>query len=469
MRSILPLLSSLACTTLLSAQGFDFLYTTSQNEQTLTGSGGTNLRLIHPNDVVGLPALPCPQRAEKWSPRQAYLTMAGDENGDASYWNPALFGSIDALLVTAFSSGAAMTNPRTVWFSPSNAMGTAVSGGLGLRPGDIGRIVRTTAGDGRVQYFIRQEMINQALGLPLTTPIDVDAAAFGPNQGLYLSLDSDITCTPCGGPVLLRDGDVFCIPPGAYTMTAAGTMSGVLANSAVVVYTEAMMDAFVASAAVANNVGMCVPAAIDTESLEIDWANPGTLAIPGCTGTVVFVPNFLFTTESLTGGAILTTAFGGQIHGSTCGLVGTPCGFGPTLGNQIGLLPPSASTGIPSYVNALASTRIFEFAAEAKLPQIPIGGVAQIDFNSPGFMTWVFLTFAPTGPAAVAPSASFLWGFLGFPDYYPVVNFMGTVPGGFATYTSPAIPWACDLVFQGVTITTAGTIEASTPTMVEVF
>jgi hypothetical protein len=469
MRNVTSLLSLLALsTTLVHAQGFDFLYTTSQNELTMSGSGGTVLRDVHPNDIMGMQAFPCPHVAEKWSPRQAMITMAGDEDGDNSYWEPGIMGSIDALITTP-TAGTALVNPRTVWYSPSVALGTTVSGGPGLRPGDIGRIVRTGAGDGRVQYFIRQEMINQALGLPITTNIDVDAAAFGNNQGLFLSLDTDIVCSPCGGPTLLRDGDVFCIPPGAYTMGSAGTITGVIPNSAVIVYTEAQMDAFVTSAGVTNNVGACVNAAVDVESLDIDFSTPSTLVIPGCTGTVVFVPTLLFTTETLTGGAILTTAFGGQIYNSTCGPLGTNCGFGPTLGLQIGLRPPTAALGIPSYVNALASSRLFTYTAEAKVAQIPAFTAAQIDFNTPGFATWVFMTFAPTGPGAVAPSTPFTWGFLGFPDYYMVPNYMNTIPGGFATYTSPAIPFVCDLVFQGVTITSAGTIEASTPTMVEVY
>jgi len=455
-------------TTLLSAQGFDFLYTTSQNEQTITGSGGTVLRDIHPNDIVGMPALPCPQLAEKWSPRQCFITMAGDEDNDDSYWEPGIMGSIDALITTSIT-GTATVNQRTVWYSPSVALGTTISGVPGLRPGDIGRIVRNGVLDGKVQYFIRQEMINLALGLPITTSIDVDAAAWGPNNGLFLSLDADISCSPCGGATLLRDGDVFCIPPSAYTLTAAGTLTAVLPNSAVLVYTEAQMDLFTASAAVTDRFGVCVTSVIDTEALDIDFTLPSTIVIPGCTGTPVIVPTLIFTAETLTGGAILTTAFGGQIHGSTCGLLGTSCSSGPTLGNQIGLRPPTALLGIPSYVNALASTRIFAYVAEAKVAQIPMFTPAQIDFNTPGFMTWVFLTFAPTGPGVVAPSTPFIWGFLGFPDYYAVPNFMGTIPGGFATYTSPPIPFVCDLVFQGVTITSAGTIEASTPTMVEVF
>lgn len=458
----------LALGTSLSAQGFDLLFTTSQNERTLSGSGGTVLRDIHPNDIVGLPAFPCPQRAEKWSPRNAVMTMAGDEDGDASYWEPGILGGIDALL-TARTGGTAMVNQRTVWYSPRVALGTAVSGAPGLRPGDIGRIVRQGALDGRVEYFIRMEAIDQALGLPTTTVIDVDAAAWSPNLGLFLSLDADIVCSPCGGPTLLRDGDVFCIPPGAYAMTAAGTIGATLPNSAVIVYTEAQMDAFVLAAGVADATGACVTQAIDVEALEIDFATPGTAIVPGCTGTAVIVPTLLFTTETLSGGAILTTAFGGQIHTSTCGAFGTSCGSGPTLGNQIGLLPPSAAVGIPSHVTALASTRIFEFAAETKVAQIPVLTAAQIDFNTPGAMAWVFLSFAPMGAAVVKTSATFPPGLLGFPDYFPVPNFMGTIPGGFATYTSPPIPFPCALVFQGLTITTAGTLELSTPTMVEVF
>lgn len=470
MRSLPSFLSLFAAASLLPAQGGDLLFTTSQTERTLSLSGGTVLQDLHPNEIVGLQVFPCPSRAEKWSPRSCFHTMAGDEDGDGDYWEPGLLGAIDALMTTPSAVGmAGLANQRTIWYSPSVALGTAVSGGPGLRPGDIGRIVRTTAGDGRVEHFIRREQINQALGLPLTTAIDVDAAAFGPNFGLFLSLDGDHVVSPCGGPVLLRDGDVFCLPIGNITWSTSGTVAGVIPNSAVVVFTEAQMDMFVANAGVTNRFGTCVTQVIDTESLEIDWQNPGGTAIPGCFGTPVFVPNFLFTAESLTGGAVLTTAFGGQIHNSGCMPLGRSCGSGPTLGDQIGLLPPSSSVGVPSYVNALASTRLFTYTAETKVPQIPVWTSAQVDFNTPGLNTWVFLTFAPTGPGAVPPSTPFVWGLLGFPDYYLVPNFMTTIPGGFATYTSPAIPWPCKLIFQGVTITFGGTIEASTPTLVEVY
>lgn len=468
MRSALASLLSFAAGSTLLAQGADFIFTTSTTETTLSGSGGTVLQNIHPNDIVGLPAFPCPRLAEKWVPRNAFMTMAGDEDGDDSYWEPTLLGRINALLVTAGATGT-IGNPRTVWYSPSVSMGTTVSGAPGLRTGDIGRIARTGAGDGQVQYFIRQEAINNALGLPLGTTIDVDAAAWSPNHGLFLSLADDIACNPCGGPVLLRDGDVFCIPPSAYTLTTMLTIGGTLPSSAVIVHTEAQMNLFVTNAQVTNRFGACVTTVIDTTALEIDWSASTTAVVPGCTGTAVIVPALLFSAESLTGGAILTTAGGGQIYNTTCGPMGTSCGLGPTMGWQIGLQPPSAAVGIPSYVNALASTRLFTYTAQSQVPQIPMWSPAAIDFNTPGISTWVFMTFAPTGPGVVAPSSPFTWGWLGYPDYYNVPNFMGIVPGGFATYLSPPIPFVCDLIFQGVTITSSGTIEASTPTMVEVF
>lgn len=471
MKTNLTILSAALLTSTLAAQGVDLLYTTSQNELTLTGSGGTVLRNIRPNDIVGLQAFPCPSRAEKWAPRQAFETMAGDEDGDDSYYEPTLFANIDALMTTNLT-GATMPNARTVWYSVDVAMGNTVSGGPGLRPGDIGHIVRNGTGDGKVEYFIRAEQIQMALGLPPTPVfVDVDAAEFSPNLGLFFSIDVDVACAPCGGPTLVRDGDILCIPPSAFTLTSSGTMGAVVPGSAVVVYTEANVDAMVANAMVTDRFGMCVTNAVDVEALDFDWSTPSTLAIPGCTGTVVFVPTLLFTTETLTGGAILSTAGGGSIHAGPCAPYGTPCGSGPTLGVQIGLRPPTASLGIASYVNALASTRIFEFAAETVTQQIPAFTAGQIDFVSPGALTWVFMTFAPMGPGVVAPSAPFIWGWLGHPDYYPMPNFMGLIPTGtgYGSYTTPIIPFPCDLVWQGATITSAGTIEVSTPTMLEVF
>ncbi|MCR9245768.1 MAG: hypothetical protein NXI31_12120 [bacterium] len=450
------------------AQGQDFLFTTSQPEQTLSGSGGTILQQLYPNDVIGMRNAPCPPRVEKWLPREGFEVMAGDEDGDDVYQRTNLFDSIDALV--AIPSPIAGTALRTLYFSTSAPVGNAITS-TPLRPGDIGRI-RALPSNGDVEHFISAENIQIALGLP-PSPIliDVDAACFGYNEGLFFSLDADILCSPCGGPTLVRDGDVICLPPWAYTIGSGGTIASTFPSSAVRVYTENMMNAMTNAAQVTNRFGVCVTAANDIESLAIDWQTPSTYTVVGC-GGIVSVPTLLFSAETLTGGAILTTDLGGSIYNSPCMPLGTSCGFGPTLGDQMGLMPPSTTLGVPSYVNSLAGNqRLFQFAAEAATPQIPTGFPATIDFVTPPTpLVWVFMSFAPPGPAAVPTSAPFIWGWLGFPAYYPAPNFMGIVPGGtgFATYTSPAIPWPVDLVFQGATLTSAS-IEVSTPTFVEVF
>jgi hypothetical protein len=119
----------------LAAQGVvgDFLYTTSQNETTASSSGGTVLRHIHPNDIVGMRS--CGTFAEKWAPRSCFTTMAGDEDAGDDYWEPGIFGEIDALLASP-SSPFGQVSAHTVWYSPRVALSTVISGG----PGDGERL-----------------------------------------------------------------------------------------------------------------------------------------------------------------------------------------------------------------------------------------------------------------------------------------------------------------------------------------
>ena len=471
--ALATVLSTSLVASLASAQGFDLLYSTSANEQTATGSGGTVLRNIYRNEIVGLQMWAgCPARAEKLVSRAAFHTMAGDADGDDNYWEPGMFSQVDALLVTdPYAAGG--VNARSTYFSPRTPLATTISGGPGLRPGDVGRIVRNAAGDGQVERFIRAEHIQIALGLPpMPVVVDVDAVAWSPNYGLFFSLDQDIACTLCGAAVTVRDGDIIGIAPGDYMMTG-GRITAVAAGMALVVYNEPAIDAFVVNARVADRNAVCVNVAQDLESLELDPTDPMKTVMTSCSGAVLTVPRLLFTTQTLTGGAVLSTSGGGVIHNAMCGPLGVNCGMGPTTGVQIGLQQPTPNVGIQSFVDALAVTYqpLFEFVAEAQTPQIPVGTAAVIDFATPAVANiWVFLTFAPGGPSAIAPSAPFVWGALGHPDFYPAPYFMGVRPtvGGYSNYTSPAIPWPADLVFQGITIS-GGVIEASAPTMVEVF
>jgi hypothetical protein len=452
------------------------LVTYSNVEQTLSGSGGTVLQTLRPNEVCHLEWTngPCATpSAEKYAPRETYHVMAGDENGNAVYFAPGLFGSIDALCEPfGGTAGTPGGNARTLFFSPSVAMGTNISGGPGLRPGDVGRIVRNTFGDGQVEYFMRREQFNQALGLPLTSPIDVDAICFQPGLGVYFSLDQDVPATTFCGPALIQDGAIACVPDWAITWTPDFRVAAVVPNSAAVVYSETQIDAMVVAANVANRFGACLTNAVDLESLDFDFAAGIGFAFP-CSGAVIQAPNFVFSVETGTGASLLTTAGGGAIYFHFCGPAATPCG-GTTLGVQMGVLPPTAAVGVPSYVNALAFTRTTRFVTEPQTPVVtaPLGapaGATQIDYRSPYAWNMVFIDLAPATVPGSLPA--FPFSQLCFPDLYTpnLILHFWPAPGQWGSFPMVAIPPAFSgkVLYQMVGFGGSG-LELSTPTVIDV-
>jgi len=448
------------------AQGMPFVFTTSQTERTMSGSGGTVLKDLRPNEVAMVEYWPCPVvSAEKWAPRTCFHTMAGDENGDTWKWNPTMFGSIDALLEILGPVG--ISNQRTVFWSPSVAMQPGVSGAPGIRPGDTARIVRNGSGDGQVEFFLRQEQVVQALGMAVGSIVDVDAIAADPFYGVFLSLDVDTVVSMGCATTFVRDGDVVMIPAAAITWTSDFRVQSVLPGSGLVVYTEAQMDTFVQNAQVTDRNGVCVTQIQDLEALDIDWSGaPQSFWV--CSSTFVTVPALAFTGELLTGCSVLTTSLGGSILQRGCGGLGTSCGSGPTYGFQMGLQPPPG-IGVPSFVNALATAFPRQYTLEPQQHTFAQGNAAVIDLFSPGLFTVVFGRFESPLPNTVATSALFPPS-LYFPDEYITGNFIwGFVPNGFATYTSPVIPWPCKLVWQSACITAWSTVELSTPAMTDVY
>lgn len=418
------LLAPLALCAAAAAQFQEGLITFSANEQTLSGSGGTVLRGLRPNETNviewGSSSACATLSAEKWAPRTCYSTMAGDENADGLVNDATLFGSVDALVSTMNAAGSGWQNQRTVFWSVSAPMGGAVSA-QPFRPGDVARIVRTPLFlDGQVEYFMRQEQFNQALGLPITTAIDVDAIAFNPQFGVYFSLDADITCNTACGPVLVQDGAVVCVPTWALSYTPDMRIAGVVPNSAIVVLTEPMIDTMVVNAAVSNRFGACLNNAIDLESLEFDMASPVTPWF-GCTaGLAVFSTQLIFSVETGTGASLLTTNGGGQIWNGPCSPMGRPCGTGPTLGSQSGIRPVSGNIGAASYVNAFLLDHTNRYVLEPQnhvLTVFPLGaplGSTNIDVGSPFLFNFVFLEVVSLVPASLP-------GFPGpmfFPDVY---------------------------------------------------
>ena len=475
LRSTLPL----ALSTLAAAQFQEGLISFSQPEQTLSGSGGTVLQNLRPNETAvlqwGTSSGCLSLSAEKWLPRSCSHVMAGDENADGMHFNPAIFGTVDALVTTVPTAGTGFDNQRTVFWSVSAPMGNAVSANP-FRPGDVARIVRAGFVDGQVEYFMRQEQFNQALGLPLPTPIDVDAIAFSPQFGVFFSLDGNLNCMTACGPVFVQDGDILAIPPAALTYTVDMRIAAVAPNSAIVVRTEAQVDAMVGNAQVTDRFGACLSAAGDLESLEFDFA--GTINTwTGCTAAaVVFAPNLIFSVENGTGASLLTTAGGGSIWNSPCSPMGRSCGSGPTMGLQSGIRPPSAAVGVASHVNAFALAHTNRYVLEPQnhvLPVFPAGapaGSTMIDVGSPFPWNLVFMEIVP--PVVPGSFPAFPFSQLFFPDVYvPSLFFYLPTPSplGWSTFPMPAIPagWQGKVLFQSIGFA-ANSIELSTPTVIDV-
>ncbi|MGE3172073.1 MAG: hypothetical protein AB7O97_05555 [Planctomycetota bacterium] len=445
------------------AQSPPLLFTTSQTETTLSGSGGTVLQTLRPNEVALFDLVACPSlSAEKWAPLTCYSTMAGDTDANSVFYEPGLFGSIDALCdVPNLVAGPSQ---RTVFISPSVAMGTNVSGAPGLRPGDTGRIVRNAFGDGQVEYFLRAEDVQLALGLPASPiVVDVDAIAVNTALGVYFSLNQNLGVATTCGATFVQDGDVIVIPATAITWTFDLRVAAVVPGSAEIAYTEAQMDAFVAASGITDRFGVCVTTVGDLEGLEVD-PNGLVGGVPGCTGTVTFVPDLMFTASTLTGGGVCTTTGGGQIWGNASGCVrlGSNCGSGPTLGNQVGLLPPVGPNGIPSYLNAIALVPTHIYVIEPQQHVVPIGSPFVCDMYSPAGFN---LVYAAIAPLPVAPSIGFPNPF--FPDVYVLSWAWSTSTlGGFQTFATPPVPFPVKLVWQAGTIL-GNQIIVSTPATTE--
>jgi len=428
-----------------AAQGF--LFSTSQAERTLSGSGGTVLKDLHKNEVAYVDFAPCPViSAEKWSARTSYQTMAGDSNADGYYWDPQLFGAIDAL-VHLYLPGQ-MPNPRSVFWSPAGILGTNVSGVPGMRPGDTGRIIGSGGLYGQVQYFLTADQVQQVLGLPAAAPIvvDVDAIAADPAFGIFFSLDSDLAVATNCGTTFVRDGDVLMIPPNAITWTQDLRVAAVVPGCCLVPWTEAQMDQMVQNAQITDANGNCVNAILDLESLDIHWAGR-TIPMTFCSGTYT-IPSLYFSGQLMTGASILTTENFGMPANLGCGPLARTCGNGATLGDQLGLLPPSGTTGVGSYVSAL-DTPFFtdRFLLEPQQHVIPVGTPVLLDLYTPLPVTLVAVEIVGPVVAPHAPMPPFV--------YYPDLYVLGNPPWsalsftqGFQTIATPNVPFPLKLVFQ---------------------
>jgi hypothetical protein len=306
----------------LAAQNLSWLFTTSQTETTQSGSGGTVLQTLRPNEVARLEHFSCPAlSAEKWGPTTCYQTMAGDADNNGDYYDPVRFGTIDALLDFP-NPVLGCRSQRTLFWSPSRALPTSVSGLPGMRPGDAARIVRIGANEGQVEYFLRVEDLQLAMGMTTTPVVDLDAIAADPAYGAFFSLDATHTVNTICGVTTVQDGDLLVIPASCITWTPDFRVTSVIPDCAEVGYTEAQMDAMVANAQIQDRFGTCLTQIIDLEAPDIDCTGPVT-AVVSCPGTAIFVPTFVFSGESMTGAGLCSTQAGGIIHADSCRVMGS--------------------------------------------------------------------------------------------------------------------------------------------------
>jgi len=455
------------------------LLTFSQPENSISTGGGP-LQVLRPNEIAFLPLAPnCPggARAEKWSPRTCFHAMAGDENGDGQYWNPNLFGSIDALS-TGFTStfDQVAPNPRVVYWSPSAAMSTAIGGLPQLRPGDIGRIQV----NGTVELLMSQDQFKAALGLgPLDPPIDIDAFAYEPGLGVYFSIDSpgpmfaQLACVP--GYSAIQDGDLFAIPAYAITFSSNQLVTGVWTASAHRVRTEADFDAMMVNAQITDRNGVAITSAGDLESLDI-YHGPGSqiTMFASCMNPVP-VPDFLFSTRTMTGGSLASTVGGGQPVMGPCGFLGIPAPYGLQNGSAVGIQQQLSNTGPASYVNALAFGTTDRFVLEPVAHQLNYGmqGGLPTVVHVGGDFSYVF-TWVDLVPNTIAPSVTVGGDF--FPDWYCLNMLLwdfGVMANGFHSFATPNIPvgWSGKLMFQSIGFDAACTncsLHLSTPCVIDV-
>jgi len=473
----------------MTAQVPGALLTFSQIENTISGGGGP-LQVLHPNEIMFLP-LPsgCPNgaRSEKWSPRTCMNVMTGDENGDGQYWNPNLFGSIDALS-TGFalfwqtsSIGKIAPNPSMVYWSPSAAMGSAIIGPITatnkpLRPGDIGRIKP----DGKVEMLMSEDLFRKALGYPLG-PVDVDAFAYEPGLGIYFSLDDNIQCPEIAclpQNLWVNDGSLLAIPWSAVTTVGPWDfrIADVIQGSAHVALDEVMIKVLVANSGVTDRNGFTITNVDDDlESLDIDHG-PGTqiLSIPTACGTLL-VPDFLFSTEMMTGGSVISTKNNGSPVMGPCGYLGIPSPYGIQTGAAVGIQQQLANVGPASYVNALAFGTTERFVHEPVTHQLNYGllGGLPTTVHVGGDFDFV-VTAIDIVPSTIAPSFTIGGDF--FPDWYCLGMMLWDVASptsGFHSFATPHIPvgWSGKLMFQSIGVDVACTncaFNLSTPCVIDV-
>lgn len=384
--------------------------------------------------------------ARTLQPATAHQAYIGDSNFDGNYTKFAGFKTyfqniqLGGLFVKAADKG--LVTADKVWFTVrSNAAplqieafrnnGTTTSV---IRPGDF---VRFT-GNGNLEYFVTQDQIDVAAGLPPVGFSSVKGASamcqdnfgnlyYSPSQGgQWINGMST-------GAALANDGAIVMIPASAIVYDAAGNVASVLANSARILVEENTLGPGLSPISVRQMVlnSQCfdrtgIPLAVAgvfgrVSGLDLD-PNGGTFTPnwPDSAGNYVPAPNLVFASDAGSyAGTIFSTNNNGTpavINGITCasttsgiaangswlGVRLDTVNFQPSLMGLVvvGQLPYEPATlDMPNFgaINSSATQANIEIDVRATPTSFTI---LLADFNIPPSGG-----FAPSVPTAAVPLA----------------------------------------------------------------
>ncbi len=330
MRTLALLTALPVLTAFLSAQHILLITPSASAGESTLGLDMPEVDSIDADDIYEVFPVPgTAYTARPFLPVSLQWHLVGDLDGDGQYVEGSTDGpmgssaTIDAIFVKAGTVGP--VTPRDVFFSVS-----ALNAAFGVLPCDVVRY----ASQGVREVFLTEAQVEAATG---GTTLNLDALCQSATGDLFFSFSLGETLH--FGSAL--DGDLLYIPASAITYDGLGNVSGIVANSAVRIATEANLVAMQTASGFREFDGTTPTTLFNLSGLEID-PNGGTWVSPVDS---LSYPNILFTWKDTSNdGCVLSTAGGG-----TFALVnGVPLGSAvATTGTQLGLLPGTTGTAGP--------------------------------------------------------------------------------------------------------------------------
>ncbi len=424
------------------------LYSTQTTEESNQCATTPALNEVRPNEMeyvepVAGPPLLYPYRGKAYLPLLGSNTVAGDVDCDAQYYEPTMFGRIDAIVHPKNDFGVNIPSNKThVFFSPSEAFVDA--GGVLLAPGDIGRLLPDVGGPGSIEHMVFEQDLKLAFGVPAADPFNVDAAAIVTDpatleKGLMISLEeTTIINVPPYGSTPVEDGAILFVPGAAITWAAAADgaqiipLGNIAPASGWIAAREVDVDQWVQNSQISNPAGAPRGFIGDVDGLSQDPIGFGWQS----NWSPFFYPHIMFCGDDaadpnpfmgLEGGGVVSTLGNGSI-----GVInGRPLGEVfplPTSGEQVGLVTTPSVGALAGL--SVATVRTPHFSMDTQQGVMLAPGIIDIEiggadpFNPPPIVLWDLGANTPCGfDPGMIPVPN--------PDFsvlYPVTFFGSTTP-----------------------------------------